>query len=1236
MSLKESTRDPPTQISSLLFDNSVNLVWAGDSSGYTRSYTLAPSGSFQQFQLCPYTKFKATVGNPIIHQLNHQRGIISLSNNSISLNNRRGICQLAVTSESVGAPLKNLSCITLNSNTSNELYIGGSNQLSKVNLLKPQELTHFNHDGNLSFINNLLKYLTLGKSNGSIEVFDPNENKVVKTFYGHNGLLSDLDVLGTYVATCGYSVRPRRNGNAKANDFMVDPLVNIYDLRMMRPLPPIPFPAGASFVRFHPKLPNIIIIASTTGQLQFVDIYDQLNVHLYQANLNQIPQLATASLSAVTPSYLSNLDISENGEYLTFTDGFSNLHLWSNVNNTNKNFINFPGSLEQPDIVIQPPSINPVDVDDYKFPLSSIGMPYYKDFLLSNYRTDLVFEKELLKLPQKIDPTLMEISDNYSLLQLNQRNPQASSLQSKFIAYDKSKYGRRNLYDKYESLKNSKLTNGGKKTTNPSLLPKFLSEQDSKALTRTMSNSSETNELNHNLNNSTVDDPSESIFQYKILDNKSNKVPNCYSRLQIQYSKFGVQDFDFRFYNKSLSYCGLENHVDNSYINSLLQLYRFSPIFYNLITNNLLQEWLPNDSNTVINEKNPQGSSVLNELAYLFDMMYKSNENPVKISNFSQVLNQIQYVKHEKLYNFDELKSVDGFDLQNLIIKFNKFLVDCINVNQANQFSSVVTDYDKIINYFNIVSELEIISNGCEFYDKKIVNQLTLDLVSPPQNVLNRMVNNSNSFNMNKKNHNLITFLEYSLNQSKILPCNSNNNHQLSFPHTVEIRQTLLLLPPILSINIPFNNQEYLLIKGFKKWLVPEFYTIKNSLSNKLTFKPMITQFNQEATKYELLGYVCEINHDLDSIKGEHNLISYIKIKSNDKYQWFLFNDFLVMPMPEDEVFNISYAWKKPVVLLYHNVQHPLNDHFNYFNESFLKASHKLNDSILYRDHFAGDIRESYKKEYTLLTQDEAPQPGTLVAIDAEFVTLQPEELEISYDGTKNLIKPKNLSLARISVIRGEGDKEGVPFIDDYILHTEPIFDYLTSFSGIEPGDLDPINSSKNLVTLQTAYRRLWLLLNLGCVFVGHGLKNDFRCINLNVPQRQIRDTIDYFYLPDLKRKLSLKFLAFILLKENVQTGNHDSIEDAYTALLLYKRYVELQRTGELDSTLKRIYKEGQQLRFRVPWVCILMYSTILIVRSYITPVHHCKTPYTWTVHHRKPVHCVRRLGSFLSKTNWI
>lgn len=88
--------------------------------------------------------------------------------------------------------------------------------------------------------------------------------------------------------------------------------------------------------------------------------------------------------------------------------------------------------------------------------------------------------------------------------------------------------------------------------------------------------------------------------------------------------------------------------------------------------------------------------------------------------------------------------------------------------------------------------------------------------------------------------------------------------------------------------------------------------------------------------------------------------------------------------------------------------------------------------------------------KHKLLTPDEVPQRGTLIAIDAEFVALQQEEMEFRSDGTKSILRPSHMSLARVSVIRGGGEEEGVPFIDDYILTKEVVVDFLTEFSGIK------------------------------------------------------------------------------------------------------------------------------------------------------------------------------------------
>lgn len=219
-----------------------------------------------------------------------------------------------------------------------------------------------------------------------------------------------------------------------------------------------------------------------------------------------------------------------------------------------------------------------------------------------------------------------------------------------------------------------------------------------------------------------------------------------------------------------------------------------------------------------------------------------------------------------------------------------------------------------------------------------------------------------------------------------------------------------------------------------------------------------------------------------------------------------------------------------------------------------------------------------------LVPSSEAPGEGTIIALDTEFVKAKDHEIAVNSEGEREIIRPIVHALARVSVIRTSGQDELEPFIDDYIVVREPIIDYNTEFSGIRAEDLNPKTSSHNLVSLKVAYKKLWILLNLGCKFLGHGLGTDFRVINIHIPKSQVIDTATLFQdRTRSQRKIALAFLVWCLLNEHVQQGTHDSIEDARSALKLYRKYLEYQDAGIMEAMFSEIYSKGKVHNWKVP-----------------------------------------------------
>ncbi len=150
------------------------------------------------------------------------------------------------------------------------------------------------------------RYICAATKNGTINILDSSNFTLVKSWNAHQSLINDMDAQHDFIVTCGYALR-------QGQSYMLDPLVNVFDLKNMVTLPPIPFPAGAAYVRMHPKMSTTSIVVSQLGQMHIVDLMNVNTSNVRQANVL---------------TYLNMIEIAPSGEAIALADAECNIHLW--------------------------------------------------------------------------------------------------------------------------------------------------------------------------------------------------------------------------------------------------------------------------------------------------------------------------------------------------------------------------------------------------------------------------------------------------------------------------------------------------------------------------------------------------------------------------------------------------------------------------------------------------------------------------------------------------------------------------------------------------------------------------------------------------------------------------------------------------------------------------------------------------------------------------------------------
>eukprot|EP00761_Pharyngomonas_kirbyi_P001144 gb/GECH01001145.1/.p1 GENE.gb/GECH01001145.1/~~gb/GECH01001145.1/.p1 ORF type:complete len:1203 (+),score=269.53 gb/GECH01001145.1/:1-3609(+) len=1130
--------------STLHFDCYEELLWTGTDSGRVISYINSPEG------IQKYSAYATSLEHAVEHVEVGDSRVFSLTNDSFRIHTKGGIpkaTQKEGLSELLTFTHHNLQHRTY-------VYIGSANKrLFKYDATVGRivKLAVSNEGVCAMKLNNNNNLLCCGGMHGGLFMYDPRTLNLTSSVNMFMGSITSIDCVDNLVFACGLS--------QSFNQFFVDPIVKIFDMRTNRLLDFIEFPAGPYFLKAGPppKIESnqnnsdrsLLYVASQSGVFQPFDI----NTGESEFGPAHVPLEGQA---------IQSFDLSSNGEAICLGDTAGLLHGWSATEDLEQLLFN-DDSKETATYSISSPSFN-VSLDQYA-PLQSgqgfdQGQLNRRERLLSDWPPNETYLAG--QHPREIHPSIMNnlnTTDFVSyVINPGIKHPDQGYCEKKtFMNFVPSALG----------------------SNRSKLKPKQRRVRRKREYPRTEDGSSVR--------------PKDIVPQgYNFIELKENLMEESI------ISRHNLSDFS-----------GLDNRLENSYINPYLQvLFSLRPLRI-----------------AAMNHLCNKQFCLFCELGFLFYMLEQVKGGVCKQSNFLRTFRQLSGVAAFKL-----LEGVGPTELDSgtRIQEFSRFALaemdkECMDDSftvERKQFGPLQSISPENASDSKNLEEVNIINMIFSGKMQEIITCSCGSITPLQQYFMSLDLPRIEELNIKPSNVTFCDLVKYTLAQNFKLRkwCSRCNRYQFREHHLYAAS-----MPHILSFHFPLEEEQ-------TRWLRQQHHrrhrrehihhqtsnthvnenkrthskpsphkertSSHDSLPFYMIFHPDekqqiwdVTEVNcidedenisSNSLVYELKAIISYVQDPFSDEDG-HTVaaIKYPEYPNDQGYEWYLFNDFCIKAIPAKEAVAFTESWKIPCIMFY-----SLRKYENYLPR-IDRRNPIPHDSSLFNDSSLSRIKPS-SPSFKPLDAEEMPQSGNIVALDAEFVALKAEEMDIDEDG-QELMREGVLSLARVSVVRGESEIwrqrkiKNEPFIDDHISIPEPIADHLTRYSGLVPGDLDPAVSPHHIVPLKNTYLKLRNLINRGVVFVGHGLANDFKIINIYVPPDQIIDTVHLFRFEN-QRMLSLRFLAFHLLGINIQSQTHDSIEDARTALALYDKYQELTTKNLVSEVLTQLYSIGRSCNWQI------------------------------------------------------